>query len=152
MPQALEVDWGAARALRIQGRTYQEIADMIGVSISAIKSRFMRKGWNTEICNSVAKTREIEEKTLQKLATSATLDATAYKIHAERLVKKHLNALEAVDIERLKDCATSATTLKAVNDTAKTVYGLDNAAVNVAVNMVNLDSSIPEVQIDGETV
>lgn len=145
MAARLEIDWAVAAALRTSGASYKQIAEKLGVKLYSVARYFLR---HPHLNIGRVQLDKRVEQTVQNMSKSVQLDSMVYKLQAERVTKKHLKYLEENGISSEKSLVQRSIALNNTNTVAKTVYGLDNAAVNVAVNMVNLDSTIPEVTID----
>lgn len=110
------VDWERIRAEYIAGGTsYRKLADKYGLSLSAVKRKAIKDGWNEERTETEPKVhRETVRKTVQKVADAAADNAaTAHRIRA-KLLKK----LEA-EIDGLPDVMGS--------ETAKEMSRIDRA-------------------------
>lgn len=110
------VDWERIRAEYIAGGTsYRKLADKYGLSLSAVKRKAIKDGWNEERTETEPKVhRETVRKTVQKVADAAADNAAI----AQRIRAKLLKKLEA-EIDGLPDVMGS--------ETAKEMSRIDRA-------------------------
>lgn len=149
MAKALKVDWGVVIGLKTAGATYNEIAGKLGVKATTLRTYIHRHiPKNTGIRATPNATDDTTRKnTVKTLQENALLDATGYKLQAERIAKKHLDYLENQQVTGEKSLVQRSVALSNTNTVAKTLYGLDNPQTVVNVGMVHLDSEIAPIDV-----
>lgn len=137
-PKKPQPNWTLAPLLRAQRFTYAQIAEKIGATEGAVKSRANRQDWNaqvaraTEIAINDATVTSLKGRASQFVADMADdVDKTLRKVCKSPIPKKMLDILDRESV------------LEKVNKRGRLTYGLDSdASSKVAAGVTNLQVNV----------
>lgn len=93
MSRAYTIDWELAKILRSQGLTYAQIAEKVGGTMVAIRSKACREGWNA-----------VAERAREALQQHGIeIASKSIKEQAPKLAEAWLNEMQGSTIERLEN-------------------------------------------------
>jgi predicted transcriptional regulator len=131
MPKPLAVDWDQAKCLYIKGMSLADIANQMGVSPGALRTRAHRYKWAESLSQTQAKVQHVVTEQIKTGAQGwiPKIDRYVHEV-IDDLLQRGASSFSPKDLRDLVACATQ------VNQMARETYGMNAESKTIHVGLI----------------